>query len=82
MFESKVILTRKEYDELISQIQQERNRVEEIKRSIFEKCYCLSGENIKCLLSWDNIKNIFPKDAEVFEEETKEKAKKEWYRNV
>lgn len=82
MFESKVILTRKEYDELILQTQQERNRIEEIKRSIFAKCYSLNGESINCLLSWDDIKKIFPEEVEAFEEETIEKAKKELYINV
>ena len=82
MFESKVIMTRKEYDELTNEIIKMKNEKEDLIKKIFSTCVSLNAETMTCLLGWEDVEKMFPEEAKMHEEKTIKKESEEYFKNV
>lgn len=82
MFESKVILTRKEYDDLNAEIYKLKKEKEEIKKEIFSKCFSFNSETVNCHLNWDDVVKMFGEEATQVGEEIIKKSREVFCKNV
>lgn len=82
MFESKVILTRKEYDDLTNEIITMKNEKKYLIEKILSTCCSYDAEKMHCFLEWDDVVAMFPAEAKMHEEKTIKKASEEYFKNV
>lgn len=82
MFESKVILSRDEYDAINNQIRDLEAKTNKIMNMLFSKSCSFDGEKMTCLINWEDVTEMFPKQANEYEEITLKKAREDYYKNV